>query len=304
MSDEVLIVSDSPEVVEKVSSVVEASGFDTLIARSPADAAMLIRAEEPQVIVYDATSEKLAMREAVATVTLALPAWQVPVIALTLDTVTIKDLPEYFKVFDIVPQPFSPAEISARLTAAIRTKRFQDQLQEATLVDPATSLLNRVAGEQRLKEEISRSIRYGRSLALLLARITGNPLEPEVREISRISRRHTRLSDVICRYDHDTLLFALPETGPFGAARVAQNLERLYESNKETILGAGKDLREPGDRPEIEVFFGAAGFVEGDTPESLIERVSRALHLAIDSQESKIVIARRDPSGTERFVYV
>ena len=304
MSDEVLIVSDSPEVVEKVSSVVEASGFDTLIARSPADAAMLIRAEEPQVIVYDATSEKLAMREAVATVTLALPAWQVPVIALTLDTVTIKDLPEYFKVFDIVPQPFSPAEISARLTAAIRTKRFQDQLQEATLVDPATSLLNRVAGEQRLKEEISRSIRYGRSLALLLARITGNPLEPEVREISRISRRHTRLSDVICRYDHDTLLFALPETGPFGAARVAQNLERLYESNKETILGAGKDLREPGDRPEIEVFFGAAGFVEGDTPESLIERVSRALDLAIYSQESKIVIARRDPSGTERFVYV
>ncbi|MER3521592.1 MAG: hypothetical protein C4317_05105 [Acidimicrobiia bacterium] len=138
----------------------------------------------------------------------------------------------------------------------------------------------------------------------MLARITGNPLEPEVREISRISRRHTRLSDVICRYDHDTLLFALPETGPFGAARVAQNLERLYESNKETILGAGKDLREPGDRPEIEVFFGAAGFVEGDTPESLIDRVSRALHLAIDSQESKIVIARRDPSGTERFVYV
>lgn len=304
MGDEVLIVSDSPDVLDKISSVVKASGYEALLARSPADAAMVIRAEEPQVIVYDATSEKLAIREAVATVTLALPAWQVPVIALTKDTATIKDLPDYFKVFDIVPQPFSPVEITARLKAAIRTKRFQDQLQEAGLVDPATSLLNRVAGERRLKEEISRSIRYGRSLALLLARITGDPLEPEVHEIARISRRHTRLSDVICRYEFDTLLFALPETGPLGAARVAQNLERLYEANQEAIVAAGKELREPGERPEIEVFFGAAGFVEGDSPDSLVERVSRALELAIESETSKIVIARRDPSGAVRFLHV
>jgi two-component system cell cycle response regulator len=304
MSDDVLIVSDSPEVLDKISTVVDACGFDAVKARSPADAAMIIRAKEPHVIVYDATSQKLSMREAVATVTLALPAWQVPVIALTEDTVTIRDLPDYFKVFDIVPHPFAPSEVSARLKAAMRTKRFQDQLQEAALVDPATSLLNRPAGEQRLKEEISRSIRYGRSLALLLAKIVGDPLEPEVEEIGRISRRHTRLSDAICRYDFDTLLFALPETGPFGAARVAQNLLRLFESNMDSILALAKDLREPDDQPQLDVNFGAAGFVESDTPESLLERVSQALDLAIQDENSKIAIARRDPSGAVRFVFV
>lgn len=304
MGDEVLIVSDSPAVLDKVAAVVEASGFGAVQARSPADAAMIIRAEEPHVIVYDATSQKLAMQEAVATVTLALPAWQVPVIALTEDAVGIKDLPDHFKVFDIVPHPFAPSEMSARLKAAMRTKHFQDQLQEAALLDPATSLLNRPAGDRRLKEEVSRSIRYGRSLALLMARITGGPLEPEVHEIGGISRRHTRLSDAICRYDFDTLMFALPETGPFGAARVAQNLVRLFDSNKDVILASAKDLRDPDDRPELEVFFGAGGFVETDTPESLVDRVSQALELAIESENSKIVIARRDPSGTVRFVYV
>ncbi len=304
MSDDVLIVSDSPDVLDKVSKVVQASGFDAVQARSPADAAMIIRAEEPQVIVYDATSPKLSHRDAVATLTLALPAWQVPVIALTTDAATTQDLPDYFKVFDVVPHPFTPAEISARLKAAFRTKRFQDELQQAALLDPATSLLNRPAGEQRLKEEISRSIRYGRSLALLLAKITGDPLEPEVEEIGRIARRHTRLSDAICRYEFDSLLFALPETGPFGAARVAQNLLKLFDTNMESILEAGKELRDSGEIPTIGVAFGAAGFVEGDTPESLLERVTNALDLALESTNSKIVIARRDPSGSVRFVYV
>ncbi len=303
MSEDVLIVSDSPEVLEKVSAVVEASGFGALVARSPADAAMLIRAENPDVIVYDATSEKLSLRDAVATVTMALPAWQVPVIALTPDSVTMRDLPDYFKVFDVVPHPFSPSDISARLRAAMRTKKFQDELREAALLDPATSLLNRPAGEQRLKEEISRSIRYGRSLALLLAKVTGDPLEPEVQEIGRIARRHTRLSDAICRYEFDTLLFTLPETGPFGAARVAQNLLRLFDQKRDSILEAGKGLREEGEVPELEVRFGAAGFVESDTLEALMERLGAALDRAVHSQDSRIVIARRDPSGAVRFVH-
>jgi two-component system cell cycle response regulator len=304
MGNQILIVSDASEVLEKVVPVVRAEGYEVKVARSPSDAAMMLRAEQPEVIVYDATVPHLASAEAVGTVTLAMPTWQVPVIALTQNAASPDQLPDYFKVYDVVPHPFAPLELSARLKAAVRTKRFQDQLREAALVDPATSLLNRAAGEQRLREEISRSIRYGRALALLLLKVFGEPVEPEMQEIGRITRKHTRLSDVVCRYDLDTLMLALPETGPFGAARVAQNIQRLVESNLQSILESSRQLRGPGEPPRLSLAFGTAGFVEGDDFDSLMDRARKALEIAGSSEDTNLVIARRDPLGTVRYVKV
>lgn len=304
MGDKVLIVSDAPEVVQKVQPVIEEAGFSTAVVRTASDAAMVIRADNPEVIVYDATSSNLANRESVGTLSLAMPTWPPPVIALTPDTATPGDLPEYFKVYDVVAHPFAPSELTARLKAAVRTKRFQDQLREAALVDPATSLLNRPAGEQRLREEISRSIRYGRALALLFMTVLGDPVEPEVQEIGRITRRHTRLSDVVCRYDFAQLMLVLPETGPFGAARVAQNLQRLVGSYSETIAECAAEVRGGAPPAELSLAFGAAGFVEGDDDASLLERALGALGLAIEAPDTNLVIARRDPSGAVRFVKV
>ncbi|MFN0252173.1 MAG: EAL domain-containing protein [Kofleriaceae bacterium] len=113
------------------------------------------------------------------------------------------------------------------------------QLDALTLRDNLTGLYTHRAFQERLREEIARSLRYGQPMSLLLADIDGfaqvnydlgYQIGDEIlRRISDILQENdspdrVRTSDVIARYSGEEFVLLLPETQKAGALTKAARL--------------------------------------------------------------------------------
>lgn len=292
MSSEVLLISDSDDITGVIRDVIKDMGHSPVVATTVDEAVAAIPVD---VVLLDTISERFQDREVFDELSAQLTPGLIPVIALTASVVNVETIGPRF--FDFVARPFARHEVEARVSAALRAKKFQDRLRKATTLDPATSMLNRASGEKRVAEEISRAVRYGRSLACTCARFEPEPTEDMIQEIGRIFTESTRLSDVLCRWDRNVILMILPETGPFGAARVAENLRKQCSSLSAAAVVTGG--------AEFAAFFGTAGFIEGDGSDSLIGRASDAAIDALRSPESPVVLARVAKGSDEiRFLRI
>lgn len=300
MSNRVLLISATDDIAAIIQDVIKSLGHTPLLATTLEEAMAMTAASPVDLVLLDTISDRLDDQETLSMLATQLSVELTPVLALSASIVNVDELSEQMgniRFFDFVTSPFARHDLEARISAALRTKKFQDRLRRATTLDPATSMLNRVSAEKRLTEEISRAVRYGRSLACVLAIIEPEPAEDIVQEIGRLFTENTRLSDVMCRWDRNMILMILPETGPFGAARVAENLRKHCASLSLAAAQVGS--------PQFMTFYGAAGFIEGDNCETLIARVSDAAAEALKSPDSPVVLARITPrSGDIRFLRI
>ncbi|RIK07944.1 MAG: hypothetical protein DCC49_09645 [Acidobacteria bacterium] len=292
MSSQVLLISDTDDITGVIRDVIKDMGHSPVVATTIDEAIAAIPVE---VVILDTISERFQDPDVLDELTTQLTPSLIPVIALTASVTNVGEIgPRYF---DFIARPFARHEVEARVSAALRAKEFQDRLRKATTLDPATSMLNRVSGENRVAEEISRAVRYGRSLACTFARFEPEPSEEVIQEIGRIFTESTRLSDVMCRWERNVILMILPETGPFGAARVAENLRKQCAALSTAAAAIEGD--------EFMSYFGTAGFIEGDDCESLIGRASDAAADALGTPESPVVLARVAKGSDEiRFLRI
>lgn len=292
MSSEVLLISDTDDITGVIRDVIKDMGHSPVVATTIDEA---IAAFPVDLVLLDTISERFRCPEVLGELSAQLSPSLTPVITLTASVVNVEALG--LRCFDFVARPFARHEIEARVSAALRSKKFQDRLRMATTLDPATSMLNRASGEKRVTEEISRAVRYGRSLACTFAIFKPEPAEEIFQEIGRVFTESTRLSDVMCRWERNVILMILPETGPFGAARVAENLRKQCSSLSEAAVATGG--------AEFGAYFGTAGFVEGDDCDSITGRASDAASEALRSPESPVVLARiTKGSGEIRFLRI
>jgi diguanylate cyclase (GGDEF)-like protein len=127
-------------------------------------------------------------------------------------------------------------QISQILGIAIRNGVLFRELQNQARTDSLTQLDNYRSFHERLRSEIHRSLRYARSLALILFDIDnfkqindrhGHPAGDYVlREIGRVVQAYVRREDLAARYGGDEIAIILPET-PLAGAIIAS--ERLLE---------------------------------------------------------------------------
>lgn len=292
MSSQVLLISDLDDITDVIPDVIRDMGHNPVIATTVDEA---IAAIPVDVVLLDTTSGRFRDREVFEELSAQLTPDLIPLIVLTASVVNAETFGPRF--FDFIARPFARHEIEARVSAALRAKKFQDRLRKVTTLDPGTSMLNRASGENRVAEEISRAVRYGRSLACICARFEPEPAEDMIQEIGRLFTESTRLSDVLCRWDRNAILLILPETGPFGAARVAENLRKLCASLSAAAVTTGGK--------EFSSFFGAAGFIDGDDSDSLVGRASAAATDALSSPDSPVVLARVIKGSTQiRFLRI
>ncbi len=140
--------------------------------------------------------------------------------------------------------------------------------------DHLTDLYNQEFGERRLSEEMSRSRRFVRPLAVLRLNLDGleklsEALGPAaadsaIRLFAGHLQRELRLIDVPIRLNRGEFLILLPECKPTEAESVFNRLNRV------TV--------EYGKQQRTELVAGWADYVEGDASQALVLKAESALH--------------------------
>ncbi len=156
---------------------------------------------------------------------------------------------------------------------------LHSQVAEQAITDPLTGLWNRRRMDRGVAQEVDRSLRFGHHLSVLIVDVDdfkrindelGHPTGDMVlRRIADVVRSTTRSIDFTARYGGDELALILLETGPQGAAVLA---ERLRTNVREKRI-LGRD----GTRA-VTISVGVATLPDsaGD-PASLIEAADQAL---------------------------
>src|ERR1700722_10173023 len=153
---------------------------------------------------------------------------QIPVIFLTGASEVYTKVQGFdLGAVDYVTKPFEPAELRARVRAALRTKRYHDLLAARSNVDGLTGVWNRSYFNQRMGDEVSASVRYGRTVSLVMLDIDnfkslndsyGHPFGDRVLEgLGEILHTLLRTTDAPCRYGGEEFGLILSETNEAGA---------------------------------------------------------------------------------------
>ena len=184
---------------------------------------------------------------------------------------------------DYLRKPFEPAELIARVRAALRVKAMHDELaaaraQLARLVttDPLTGLPDRRSLHEQAERLCSRSARHRRELAVVLVAV--DDLEARaahVRDAVLVAvaarlRERARREDVLGRWAADAFVVLAPDTGIGGAAALAEDARAAVVRQPVRVDGEPVELR------------ASAGWAvwRGDTVHELTGRAQDALATA------------------------
>jgi two-component system, cell cycle response regulator len=239
------------------------------VAERRPDAILLAGDEAPAVLDRLRTDERLAA---------------VPVIMLTGEPDVLRRGAQ-----DYLAAPYDPAELDARVMAALRVKALHDQLVEANrrlaeqaMTDELTGLANRRHGAVALERAVALAVRHGHRLAL--ARIDvdrfkaindthGHQAGDEVlAEVARRLAGSVRGGDELARWGGDEFVAILPATDRAGALRAAERMRAAVAAEPIDVRGA---------QVPVTISVGWAHWV-GDTPDDLLARADRALYQAKD----------------------
>jgi len=196
---------------------------------------------------------------------------------------------------DCMRKPFEPAELDARVMAAVRVKRLHDavvaanrRLAAQALTDDLTGLANRRHGGRQLQREVALAVRHGRLLAL--ARVDVDHFEAindthghqagdaVLAEVARRLAAAVRGGDELARWGGDEFVAIQPGTDRHGALRAAERLRAAVAVAPVAFAG--------GELP-VTVSVGWAHWV-GDTPDDLLARADRALYRAKDAGRNAV----------------
>jgi len=194
-----------------------------------------------------------------------------------------------FKLSQLVANIAANALENAILFESI--KSAQEYFEEVSVRDDLTKLYNRRHFYNRLKEEFSRSIRYGDPLSLLFIDVDdfkrindtyGHAAGDRVlQEIGRLLKGAARESDLPARCGGDEFAMLLPNTSAEGAYELATRVAKLIQSHSIDEI----------NNEEITTSVGVATSFDKNVEsyEELVRQADDAMYKSKESGKGKVV---------------
>lgn len=180
--------------------------------------------------------------------------------------------------------------VAALLGSALNRKNLMDELTFQALHDRLTGLYNRGKTEDRLRQEIARSSRYGNTFSLILFdvdhfklvndRFGHNAGDDVLVEVAAQLSNNIRVADFIGRWGGEEFLVILPETSLESGGEVAENLRMHVAQQTFPIPDGG-----------VTVSAGVSAYLPGDSIQDLVKRADAALYLAKEDGRNQVKVS-------------
>lgn len=294
----ILVIDDSPEIHALLDVRLRPEALRIEHAMTPAQGLALAASLQPDLILLDVDMPEMGGLEVCVRLKEKPCTSGLPVIFLTgADSIDAKVRGFDLGAVDYVTKPFDPAELRARVRAALRTKRLHDMLSARAQLDGLTGLWNRGYFNQRISDEMLAVRRYGRALSLVMIDVDhfkrlndgyGHPFGDMVlQRIGETLTAHTRATDAACRYGGEELALILTETAGGGAMVLAERLRQAIESIE--LRPKGKPVVVTASLGVIDAATLGAGAL--CTVQALLAGADAALYRAKDSGRNRVVVA-------------
>jgi diguanylate cyclase (GGDEF)-like protein len=299
MSQTVLAIDDSPDIHWLLDVRLRPEGL-TLHHALSADEGLAKAIEvRPDLILLDVDLPLVTGFEVCQKLKADAVTADIPIIFLTGATEIHTKVQGFdLGAVDYVVKPFEPAELRARVRAALRTKRFHDLLSARSHVDGLTGVWNRSYFNQRFGEEISAAQRYARTVALVMLDLDdfkalndsfGHPFGDKVLEVvGEILHTCLRTTDAPCRFGGEEFALILTETDEPGAVVTAERIRQQI---------AQYAFRPKERHVQVTASFGVASSALYERPSLSVSRLvtaaDDALYRAKQDGRNRVCVAKR-----------
>jgi two-component system, cell cycle response regulator len=309
----VLLVEDSAAIRALVRRMLVAGGHVVLEAAGGAAALTVCREQQPDVVLLDVEMPEMSGWDVLAAMKADPDLRDVPVVFLTGRSDTT-DMVDGLRLgaHDYLRKPCEPTELLARVQAAARVKRLQDELRQRnedldriSRTDALTGLRNRRHVEEYLAKLTSLARRNLEPIAVLVIDIDhfksvndehGHEAGDAVlREVAGRMQDSVRLEDMVGRWGGEEFLVVLPNTTDQGAAELAERLRQVVADTPCRLAD--------GDAVQVTISVGCAASLIDDAG-ILVRSADAAMYEAKQTGRNRVVVAASDdlarPAGHRR----
>lgn len=322
MDKKVLIVDDDTFSLRLLEKYLKMSGYEVLNAADGREALQLVLEHAPPILITDWTMPEMDGIELCRALRSHEGVRFIYVVMVTAHS-DIGRLVEAFDAGadDFLPKPINRQELMARLHAAERIIHLEDALakrsREITLLnaemamandqlgianeklrrmattDELTGLLNRREAMTRLEQLWKQNDRYGLEFTVLMLDIDhfkqindslGHAAGDAVlQEVSRVFRKATRTTDIVCRVGGEEFLILCPGTSANGGLVCAESLREAVESHRITVNN---------QRIPVTVSIGIAERTPDlDSADALLHEADDALYASKHAGRNRVTLA-------------
>ena len=169
-------------------------------------------------------------------------------------------------------------------------QRLHDE-RNLAMIDTLTSIPNRLAYNERLKQEFARWRRYGSPLTIAVWDIDkfksvndnyGHQAGDKVLTvIAQLLHKQIRETDFVARFGGEEFVLLLPETSAENSTVATEHIRKAVEAT---------EFHFRGKRVPITISCGVSEFKQGDSPERVFERADKALYEAKNGGRNRCCI--------------
>jgi PleD family two-component response regulator len=247
----VLLAEDDP-VLLRVASMGLSGHYRVETARDGDEVLRRTKALRPDVIVMDAFMPTKDGLEALRELKAAPETRAIPVVLIAGSAEIAEKLRALeLGAVDTLTKPFALSALLTRVSTALQRSRARPALPQGPGNDPETGLFDHLGILNRIQQEISRSVRYGRPLTLAALR-PATPPGPQMQACVAVVRRELRSPDVVGHLGGGVLVLVLPETPHDSAGPLVARLCALLEAERVTYRSRLVDVRESAAEGEAE----------------------------------------------------
>jgi diguanylate cyclase (GGDEF)-like protein len=270
----------------------ELAGYRVIWAGNGASAMSAVTRETVDVIVIDVALPDIEGGDLCRLFRRRHSTSDVPIILLTvrdntsLTLETPGDGPD-----DYVAKPYADAELSARIAAALKTKKLRKELvqknllleetrakaESAAIIDPATGLYNRAQFEAMFSKEFKRAVRYKQPVSCMRIVLDGRENgqkadEGLVKAIITLIQKTIREVDTAAWWTGEGFIVMIPNTPRDNALQAAARV----------LFAVAEHPFTWSDSNKVALNIGVAGLPDDkiDTEEKLVKAADEALRQA------------------------